>query len=215
MLCISRHLRWSRGQPHLWEVVTMKNNPSNLKRALLWSLLILVVVGCAPLLIAWRQGHFESVESLQSYVSSFGLLGPVVLTAIQALQVILPVLPGFFGCVVGTVLFGANMGFWCNYIGICAGSIISFYLARYFGVALVEQFLPMQKYERFVAWMERRKSYTVALFLCILLPLAPDDFLCYFSGLIKMKPKTFNLIILIGKPWCILAYCIGTVHFVF
>ena len=192
----------------------MKNSPSKLKRWLLWLLLALVVAGCIPLLMAWRQGHFESVESLRTYLASFGLLGPVVLTAIQALQVILPVLPGFFGCVVGTVLFGVHAGFWCNYIGICAGSIISFYLARYFGVALVEQLMPMgKKYDRFVAWMGRRKSYTVALFLCILLPLAPDDFLCYFSGLIKMKPRTFNLIILAAKPWCILAYCLLSGHF--
>lgn len=201
------------GQLHLREVIVMENNLSKLKRWLLWLFLLLIVVGSIPLLVAWRQGHFKSVESLRCYVASFGLLGPLVLTAIQALQVILPVLPGFFGCVAGTVLFGVHAGFWCNYIGICAGSIISFYLARHFGVALVEQLVPIQKYDRFVAWMDRRKSYTVALFLCILLPLAPDDFLCYFSGLIKMSPKTFNLIILAAKPWCILAYCLLSGYF--
>ena len=39
-----------------------------------------------------------------------------------------------------------------------------------------------------------------------LLPLAPDDFLCYFSGLTGMSAKRFTWIIVLGKPWCILAY---------
>ncbi len=35
-----------------------------------------------------------------------------------------------------------------------------------------------------------------------------DDFTCYFSGLMKMDAKKFIWIIILGKPWCILAYSI-------
>ena len=59
----------------------------------------------------------------------------------------------------------------------------------------------------------RMKQYcenamTVAKYLATLLPLFPDDFLCYFSGLIKMNWKKFVWIIILGKPWCILGYSI-------
>ncbi len=191
----------------------MRGNVSKLKRIFTWLFLALVVGSCIPIFIAWRQGHFQSIESLQRYVASFGLLGPVVLSAIQAAQVILPVLPGFFGCIAGSVLFGPHVAFWCNYIGISAGSVIAFYLARYYGVPLVEQLLPLEKYHRFVRWIDKWKSYPLILFLCILLPLAPDDFLCYFSGLIKMPAARFNLIIILAKPWCILAYCLLSGYF--
>ena len=157
---------------------------------------------------AWIGGHFKSMETLRAYLESYGKLGPIVLTAIQALQVVLPVLPGFFGCIVGAAMFGAVGGFWINYIGISTGSLIAYWLARRFGVSLVQKMVPMEKYEGWINWINRRKSYTVVLFLAILLPLAPDDFLCYFSGLTSMSAKKFTWIILLAKPWCILFYSI-------
>ena len=59
-------------------------------------------------------GRFHSVDTLQEYIRSFGLIGPMILIAIQAFQVVIPVLPGFLGCIVGVVLFGTAGGFWCN-----------------------------------------------------------------------------------------------------
>lgn len=110
-------------------------------------------------------------------------------------------------------MFGAFGGFWCNYIGISAGSIIAFLLARRFGSGIVKQMFPADKYEAVVKWVTQKKSYTAVLFLAILLPLAPDDFLCYFSGLTGMSTKKFTWIIIVAKPWCILAYCIAFGYF--
>ena len=45
--------------------------------------------------------------------------------------------------------------------------------------------------------------------MAMLLPLFPDDFLCYLTGVSKMTAKRFIWIILLGKPWCILAYSLG------
>ena len=124
----------------------------------------------------------------------------------------LPVLPGFLGCIVGAGLFGAAGGFWCNYIGISAGSILAFLLARRFGVGLVRKMVPAKKYDHCVAWVQTKKSYTLVLALAILLPLAPDDFLCYFSGLTGMSAQRFVSIILLAKPWCILVYSLFFAH---
>ena len=181
-------------------------NALTFKRLLTAFLVVLLAVCTLILCKGYLDGHFQSIESLQAYVDSFGLLAPVALMVIQALQVVLPVLPGFLGCIVGAGMFGAMGGFWCNYIGISAGSILAFFLARKFGTSLVQCMVPMEKYRSFVDWMERRRSYTFILFLAILLPLAPDDFLCYFSGLTGMSAKKFTWIILLGKPWCILGY---------
>lgn len=177
-----------------------------LKGILTAVLVLLLLFSLLFLLRGWIGGKFDNVDSMREYISDFGLFGPVVLTVIQALQVVLPVLPGFLGCIVGAGLFGAIGGFWCNYIGISAGSIAAFLLARRFGVSLVRKMVPMEKYQRCVSWVNERKSYTVVLFLAILLPLAPDDFLCYFSGLTGMSVRRFTWIIVVTKPWCILAY---------
>ena len=159
---------------------------------------------------AWLDGRFDSVETFQKYVAGFGLAAPLFLVAVQAAQVILPVLPGLFGCVVGTMMFGAAGGFWCNYIGISAGSIIAFWLARKYGSVLVSRMFPGEKYEKWATWAAGSRFYTVVLFLGMVLPLFPDDYFCYFTGLTKMNARKFVAIILLGKPWCILAYCIMT-----
>ena len=72
-------------------------------------LLAVCLAFCAVLFKAYLDGKFDSVKTLQQYVAGFGILAPFILTAIQAAQVVLPVLPGFLGCAVGAVLFGVLM----------------------------------------------------------------------------------------------------------
>lgn len=155
---------------------------------------------------AYRNGEFQSVDSLRAYINSFGVLGPVILTLFQALQVVFPILPGMVGCAAGALLFGVSGGFWYNYLGICAGSLAAFYLARRYGSGLVQRLFPEGKYSKWSDRLGKSRYFTLLLFACILLPLAPDDFLCFFSGLTTMASKKFVWIILLGKPWLILAY---------
>lgn len=186
----------------------MEEKAAKLKNTLSILLIFLLLLSGVFVMRGYFAGYFSSVESFQTYISTFGIFAPVILTLIQAIQVILPVLPGFLGCIVGAGMFGAAGSFWCNYVGISAGSVIAFLLARRFGAGLVRTLVPMEKYQSWVDWVNTRRSYTVVLFLAILLPLAPDDFLCYFSGLTGMSAKRFTWIIVLGKPWCILAYSV-------
>lgn len=151
---------------------------------------------------------FDSVEAFQVYMENFGIAAPLVLIIFQALQVVVPILPGYLGCAAGAVAFGPMTGFWCNYIGISVGSIISYFLARKYGIDIVLAMFPKKQYDKWSRRIEKSRSYDIFLFIATLLPLFPDDFLCYFSGLIKMDRKKFIWIIILGKPWCILAYSI-------
>ena len=169
-------------------------------------LLIFVVVAvCAKLFLS---GQVDSVDSLQNYLDRFGAFGPIALMLFQALQVIIPVVPGFVGPIVGTIMFGPVISFITNYVGITAGSIISYYLARKFGIDIVLLMFSEKKYNKWANKIGKSKYYDWILFIGTLLPLFPDDFLCYFSGLINMDAKKFNLIMILGKPWCILGYAL-------
>ena len=55
--------------------------------------------------------------------------------------------------------------------------------------------------------------FSLILFLMILLPLCPDDYFCYLSGITGMSARKFTALILLGKPWCILAYSVAFSHF--
>ena len=175
------------------------------------SLLLAAFMLCFAVILvkAYFDGQFNSVETLQSYIQRYGVFGPGFLVAFQILQVIIPVLPGAVGCAAGSILFGPAMGFWCNYFGISAGSIIAFFLARKFGMPLLMDIFPSGKYKKWARWASRSKSYTVFLFLAMLLPLFPDDYFCYLTGVSRMTARKFAWIIILGKPWCILAYSLG------
>lgn len=175
------------------------------KKVKLW-----VTVGvCIVLLIFLKKffdHKFDSVEALQNYMKGFGIAAPLFLTVFQAVQVVIPVLPGYLGCAAGAVAFGSMTGFLCNYIGISLGSIAAFFLARKYGIDIVLMMFSQKQYEKWRRIVEKNKSYERFLFIATLLPLFPDDFLCYFSGLMKMDYRKFVWIIILGKPWCILVY---------
>lgn len=176
------------------------------KKVLSAIVLILTFACAAVLLWAYFHGEFDSVDTLKAYIGRFGLFAPLVLTAIQAMQVVVPVLPGFWGCAVGAALFGTAGGFACNYIGISLGSIIAFFLARHYGVSIVKSLFQERYYAKWESWIGKWRYYPAVMFTVTLLPLFPDDFFCYFSGLTKMRARQFIWIIILGKPWCILVY---------
>lgn len=191
----------------------MKSKETIIKTAAIILLAALIGTAAFVLIKGWLGGHFNSVDTLRVYIESYGIWAPVILTLIQLLLAVLPICPSFTGCVVGAALFGAAGGFWTNYIGISAGSIAAYALAKRFGVQLVNKMIPMQKYEAYIEKINRSKSYPKLLFLAILLPMAPDNFLCYFSGLVNMPARRFITIIITAKPWCILFYSIFFAYF--
>lgn len=186
---------------------------SNVFKYMKW--LVLILAALTMLFMAYviingyAQGYFVSREAFTVYMDSFGPKAPIVFVLFQAIQVIIPVLPGFIGCAAGAGIFGAWAGFWYNYTGICAGSIISFLLARKYGVLLVKKMVSEHKYEKYADKVNNSRGFVVTFVLTILLPLGPDDVFCYLAGLTKMSFQKFCLILLLSKPWCILLYSIG------
>lgn len=178
------------------------------RKAKIWAIVVFTVIILFFVKQLFQQ-KIDSVEALRNYMKKFGIAAPIILTAFQALQVVIPVLPGYLGCAAGAVALGTATGFWCNYIGISLGSIIAYFLAKRYGVSLVRALFPEKQYEKWSRRVEKSKSYAWFLFIATLLPLFPDDFLCYFSGLMRMNSRKFIWIIILGKPWCILAYSLA------
>ena len=191
----------------------MKSKETIIKTTAIILLAALMGAAAFVLIKGWIGGHFYSVDTLRTYVASYGIWAPLILTLIQMLLAVLPICPSFTGCVVGAAMFGAAGGFWTNYIGISAGSIAAYALAKRYGVQLVNKMLPMQKYEAYTEKIDLSKSYPKLLFIAILLPMAPDNFLCYFSGLVNMPARKFVTVIIAAKPWCILFYSIFFAYF--
>ena len=171
------------------------------------------IISMALLLLAayygWRSGIFTSKEAMEQFILQFGIAGGIVFVLIQIIQVVVPIIPGGISCLVGVLLFGAWKGFFYNYIGICIGSIMAFFIARRYGRALLHAMFDEKLIQKYEGWTQKNNRFTKLFALAIFFPVAPDDFLCYLAGTTKMKAEIFMAVILLGKPLSIAAYSMG------
>ena len=158
---------------------------------------------------AWKAGLLTSQERLQAFVASCGAAGWLLFTAFQAVQVVVPVLPGGLGCLAGVLLFGPVEGFLYNYVGICIGSLMAFAVARSCGRPLMGMLFSEKLIAKYSSWTEQNNRFARLFALAIFFPVAPDDFLCYLAGTTTMTWRRFTAIILLGKPFSIALYSLG------
>ena len=156
----------------------------------------------------WQQGLLSSEEALREFLDPLGPTAVLAFVAFQAVQVVVPILPGGLGCLAGVILFGPWYGFAYNYVGICAGSLAAFGVARYCGRPLLERMFSRKLLLKYDRWLGQ-KSFTKWFALAIFFPVAPDDFLCYLAGTTSMNWGQFTFIILTCKPFAIAAYSTG------
>lgn len=185
------------------------------KRSMIFrrTLNITTILGFVLLILLLFYGYqanvFSSPEKLKSFVLDFGIWAPFVFICIQAVQVVVPILPGSMGCVAGVIAFGPGMGFLYNYIGICAGSVAAFLLAKQYGREFVKLMTKEKQYVKYENWLQKGNKFDWLFAIAIFLPVAPDDLLCYLAGLKGMGLGRFLWIILLGKPMALWLYSMG------
>ena len=164
------------------------------------------VLCAAAAVWGWQTGVLTSQERMQSLISGFGPAGAILFVTFQAVQVVVPVLPGGLGCLAGVLLFGPVWGFVYNYIGICIGSLMAFAVARNCGKPLLTLLFSEKTIAKYSHWAEERNRFARLFAWAIFLPVAPDDFLCYLAGTTDMTWRRYTAIILLGKPFAIALY---------
>lgn len=176
-------------------------------------LTIISVIALIILTIYWYNlGILTSQAKMHDYLADKKVIGPVIFMLIQVIQVVIPIIPGGISLVAGVVFFGPWWGFVFNYLGIVVGSLINFWLARRYGKSFIMHVVSQSTYDKYIAKTENQKKFNAFFALCIVAPVAPDDFLCLLAGLTKMKFSFFLGVILLLKPWTILAYSMGVLY---
>ena len=165
-----------------------------------------VVVAC---ILAWRAGLFHDQQALEDFLNRTGMWAPLVFTLIQIVQVVIPIIPGGVSLLAGVLIFGPGWGFLYNYIGIVIGSMILFYLSRWYGRPWIRGMVSEKTFQKYVGWLDRGKAFPRLFAAAIFFPMAPDDFLCMLAGISGMSFRRFSLIILLGKPASIFLYSLA------
>ena len=136
----------------------------------------------------------EGMESVKETLSRYG--GPVsvlIFTAIQALQVIIAIVPPIQ--IVGGLLFGWFFGAILSFAGVVLGSLVIFLLVKKIGTPIVEAFVDEKQLKKFKFLQDERKL-TGILIVLYLIPGIPKDVLTYIVPLTKVSTKDFFMYVM-------------------
>jgi uncharacterized membrane protein YdjX (TVP38/TMEM64 family) len=177
-------------------------------RFLVHSAVVALLLVGAGVLLRDRLVLVTDAATLRAYVRGYGAWAPLVLIALQTLQVVVAPVPGQVLATVAGYLFGPWWGTLYNMIGIGLGSALAFWLSRRYGRGYVERTIHPETLETFDAFVERRGL--LALFVLFLIPGLPDDALCFLGGLTPIPLRRLVLVALVGRaPAFFLANVVG------
>ncbi|MGN0808228.1 MAG: TVP38/TMEM64 family protein [Candidatus Coproplasma sp.] len=138
-----------------------------------------------------------SVEKLREYIESFGAWAVIIFIVFQFLQVVILPIPGSVSVGVGVALFGPLRCSIFSFIGILAGSFVAFALGRWVGYKAVCWVVGKDDLDK---WLKKLKGKDyLILSLMFLLPLFPDDVLCFVAGLSSMTWIYYTVMIIITR----------------
>ncbi len=172
------------------------------------SLYILILFCLILIFVFQKTGFFNVVrnpEKLQAYIERAGMWMPLFYTLLQFLQVVVLPIPSVVSTVVGVALFGPFWAMIYSLAGIILGSATAFFIGRRLGYKAVSWMIGEETLEK---WQKKMKGKdNVFLTLMFLLPLFPDDILCFVAGLSSMTTKYFLTMILISRTLAIAGTC--------
>lgn len=147
----------------------------------------------------------HDVDSFKEYLDAAGAWKDVLFIVLQYLQVIILPIPSFVTLVAGTALFGAVKCFIYSFIAIVLGSLTAFFIGRFLGYKAVAWIVGKDALDNWQKKLKGKDNFILtAMFI---LPLFPDDILCFIAGLSSMTTKYFIFMIIIARAIAISTTC--------
>ncbi len=154
----------------------------------------------------WASGAFAamgSLEEFRTYVAGFGVWAYLVYWLVQFMAVVLAPIPGNIVTLAGGVMFGTVPSIVLSLTANYAASFLVFGLCRLLGRSFAQKLLGRHSTNKYYELFTRKRD--TFLFLTILFPFFPDDVICMLAGLTEIPFRRFALILLVAKPWGLIA----------
>lgn len=160
-------------------------------------LIIFFAVGIYILLKTGLYDVFHDQKSLEAFLERAGKWMAVLFIVLQFLQVVILPIPSTITVVAGSVLFGPLLGSIYSLIGIVLGSLTAFLIGRYAGYRVVAWMVGEETLKK---WLKKIKGKDkLMLSAMFLLPVFPDDVLCFVAGISSMSLWYFLAVIIISR----------------
>lgn len=156
------------------------------------------------MLVFYKMGilSFQQVETIKTFVLSFGLLAPFVFILLFTLAPLI-FFPDGILALAGGLIFGFYAGSFYIMIGALCGGTLSFYLARVYGTWLREKLA----HEKLINFQKSVKKHGFIMVLLLrLVPLVPFNIISYSAGFSTIRYRDFFFATLLGMAPGVLVY---------
>ena len=164
------------------------------------SLFVLLIFTLIVLFFMLKSGFFDVVhspEKFKEYLEKAGSWMALAYIILQFLQVLILPIPSFVSVAAGVALFGAPKTLLYSFLAIVPASILGFFVGRKLGTKAVSWMIGKDSLEK---WQKKLKGKdNLILTTMFLLPLFPDDILCFLAGLSSMSNKYFLIMIVVCR----------------
>jgi uncharacterized membrane protein YdjX (TVP38/TMEM64 family) len=140
---------------------------------------------------------FGSLEAITTSMEHAGIWGPIILFILFVLQVFLAFIPGQALMIACGYLYGFWGGFLLSWLSLVVGGEVAYLLARSYGRPFAEKWIAPSILER---WNKAAAGQGIAFFaLSLVMPLVPNDAMCYVAGLGTIRRLHFSIANLLGR----------------
>lgn len=145
-----------------------------------------------------RHGDWSaSRASLLAMFAAYGAARSYLFLLLQILQVLVAPIPGQLLGVLGGSLFGFWNGLLLSLLGLMVGSTIAMVSSRVLGESVVRRCVPASLLARFDHLIHANGTWS--FFLIFLLPVFPDDAICFMAGLTQLPLHRLLLVCVLGR----------------
>jgi len=151
---------------------------------------------------------FGSREAITTSMEHAGLWGPLILFILFVLQVFLAFIPGQALMVASGYLYGFWGGFLLSWLSLVMGGEIAYVLARNYGRPFAEKWISPAVLER---WNKAAAGQGIGFYtISLVMPLVPNDAMCYVAGLGTISRIRFSIANLLGRGMaCLITSALG------
>ena len=165
---------------------------------------VIVAFLCAFFAIVYyvllRSGFLKIIsdpDAYKEFLASAGVWMALIYILLQYLQVVVLPIPSFVSTLAGVALFGPHLATLYSLIGIVLGSLTAFFIGRKLGYKAVAWIVGKEDLDKWQTKLKGKDNFVLtAMFL---LPLFPDDVLCFVEGLSSMTNRYFIVMMIVCR----------------
>lgn len=161
----------------------------------------IILIGIPLILILFYRDTLLSTDfwsQLPDRLARHSLISFLVLIVLQAIQIIICILPGQPIQLASSYMYGVIGGYCISIIGAIIGCLITYRLAHFLGVDAMHIIFGEEKVQNYMKKLNSGKALTI-VFLIYLVPGMPKDLMSYIAGISNIELKPFLLVSTLGR----------------